>query len=118
MALHKSRCGLICGEVPDLPESQGQALEISRKNGAVGYPHLKMGRDHNGFHHEVTADITGGGFNLSQCGSTKQECAFYPYLREYPGREIGRHLHPRGGDVSWEVGYSTALQHDFSPIDC
>ena len=94
MALHEVGCGLVCGEVLGLHESQGRAPTASRQDGAVGGSHLEMGRDHDGFYHDTTMDIVKGGYDLGYHGSIDQECIFHSYLGEHLCKEIGRCIYP------------------------
>ena len=43
---------------------------------------------------------TSGGFDLGHRRSIDQERPLYPDSGEHLGREVGRHLHQRGGGVA------------------
>ena len=83
------RCGLVCGEVLDLQENQGQTLATSRQVATVRHSYLEMGRDYHGFHHKVATDNAWSGFDMGHRGLIDQEHIVHPDSGEYLSREVG-----------------------------
>ena len=81
--MFESGCGLVCGEVLDIQESQGRASATSRQDRVVECSRLELGTDYDGYYHEATMECTWDIFDLDHRGSIDQECVVHPYLGEH-----------------------------------